>query len=172
MTDISPEQQSLLTIWQQHTYAEFVLKDPDAALATMTENPYVLLIPAGTGGTGRAGVREFYANHFIPNVPPDMEMIPVSQIFGTDSIVEETVVRFTHTINMDWMLPGVPPNGRKVEFVLVGIIKIQDGKVASEHLYWDQAALLSQLGVIDHPTAAAGSESAAKLLKLTQVAAS
>jgi carboxymethylenebutenolidase len=46
MHKLTPDQQAMLAAWQQHTYAEFVLKDADAALATMTENPYVLLIPA------------------------------------------------------------------------------------------------------------------------------
>jgi carboxymethylenebutenolidase len=81
-------------------------------------------------------------------------------------MVEEFVVRFTHTLGMDWMLPSVPATGRKVEFALVAIIQFQDGKVVSEHLYWDQATVLSQLGVLDHPTATAGVGSAEQLLKL------
>lgn len=165
MSDLTPERKVMLDAWQQHTYTEFVLKDADAALATMTDNPYVILIPAGTGGSGREGVHEFYANHFLPGIPPDIELIPVSQIFGDDRIVEESVVRFTHNINMEWMLPGLPPTGKKVEFVMVGIITFKDGKVANEHLYWDQATLLSQLGILDHPAAAAGTVSAAKLLE-------
>jgi carboxymethylenebutenolidase len=167
MNNLTPDQQTMLTTWQQHTYAEFVLKNPDAALATMTENPYVLLMPSGTGGVGWAGVHEFYANQFLPNIPPDIELNSLSQIFSNDRIVEEFVVRFTHTLNMSWMLPGVPPTGRKVEFVLVVIIQFQAGKVANEHFYWDQATVLSQLGVLDHPAAAAGVGSAAQLLKLS-----
>jgi carboxymethylenebutenolidase len=166
MNNLTPDQQTMLATWQQHTYAEFVLKNPDAALATMTENPYVLLIPSGTGGSGRAGVHEFYANHFLPNIPPDFELISLSQIFSNDRIVEEFVIRFTHTLDMDWMLPGVPAAGQRVEFALVGIIQFQAGKVANERLYWDQATVLSQLGVLNHPAAAAGVGSAAKLLKL------
>ena len=138
-------------------------EDADAALATMTENPYVLLIPAGTGGTGRAAVREFYANHFLPNIPPDFELISLSQTFGNDRIVEEFVISFTHSLDMDWMLPGMPATGRRVEFAFVGLIQFQDGKVAHEHLYWDQATLLSQMGVLDHPLAAAGVGSAGPL---------
>jgi carboxymethylenebutenolidase len=167
MSNLTPDHQTMLATWQQHTYAEFVLKNPDAALATMTENPYVLLIPSGTGGVGRAGVHDFYAKQMLPNLPPDIEFIALSQIFSNDRIVEESVVRFTHTLHMDWMLPGVPPTGRKVEFVLVGIIQFHAGKVAHEHLYWDQATVLSQLGVLDHPVAAAGVGSAAQLLKLS-----
>jgi carboxymethylenebutenolidase len=166
MHKLTPDQQAMLAAWQQHTYAEFVLKDADAALATMTENPYVLLIPASTGGTGRTAVREFYANHFLPNIPPDFELISLSQTFGNDRIVEEFVISFTHSLDMDWMLPGMPATGRRVEFAFVGLIQFQDGKVAHEHLYWDQATLLSQIGVLDHPVAAAGVGSAAKLRKL------
>ncbi len=166
MNELTPDQQTMLATWQQHTYAEFVLKDVDAAPATMTENPYVLAIPCGTGGVGRAGVREFYANHFLPNIPPDFELTSLSQTFGNDRIVEEFVIRFTHTLQMGWMLPGVPATCRRVEFALVGIIQFQAGKVANEHLYWDQATVLSQLGVLDHPLAAAGVGSAAQLLKL------
>jgi carboxymethylenebutenolidase len=166
MDSLTPYQQTMLATWQQHTYAEFVLKDADAALATMAENPYVLAIPTGTGGTGRNGVREFYADHFLPKIPPDFELTSLSQTFGDDRIVEEFVIRFTHTLDMEWMLPGVPATDRRVEFALVGIIQFQTGKVAKEHLYWDQATVLSQLGVLDHPAAAAGVGSAARLLKL------
>ena len=166
MNTLTPDQQANLAIWQQHTYAEFVLKDADAALATMTENPYVFLISSGTGGSGRAGVHEFYASQFLPNVPPDFELTPLLQTFGNDRIVEEFVIRFTHTLAMHWMLPGVPAAGRRVEFALVGIIQFQAGKVANERLYWDQATVLSQLGVLNHPAATAGVGSAAKLLKL------
>lgn len=168
MNNLTSNQQTMLATWQQHTHAEFVLKDPDAALATMIENPYVLLVPSGMGGMGRAGVHEFYANQFLPKIPPDFELDSVSQIFSNDRIVEEFVVRFTHTVNMDWMLPGLPPTERKVEFVLVGIIQFQAGKVANEHIHWDQATVLSQLGVVDHPVAASGARSAARLMKLSR----
>ena len=108
----------------------------------------------------------FYAKHFLPYLPPDIELITLSQVFGEDRIVEEMMLRFTHSLRMDWMLPGVPPTGRKAEFLLVGIIGFQNGRVASEHLYWDQATVLSQLGVVDTPVAAAGTGSARKVHNL------
>jgi carboxymethylenebutenolidase len=166
MNELTPYQQTILAAWQQHTYAEFVLKDADAALATMSEDPYVFAIPSGTGGTGRAGVREFYAHQFIPKIPPDFDLTSLSQTFGHDRIVEEFVVRFTHTLEMDWMLPGVPATGRRAEFGFVGIIQFEADKVANERFYWDQATVLSQLGILDHPLAAAGVGSATQLLKL------
>ena len=168
MDDFASPRHSMLAVWQQHTHAEFVLKDADAALATMTDNPYVLCIPAGTGGAGRAGVREFYAKHFLPYIPPDFELQTVSQVFGEDRIVEEFVVRFTHTLAMDWMLPAVLPTGRKVEFALVGLVGFASGRIAHEHIHWDQATVLSQLGLANHPVASAGVESARRLLKLSE----
>jgi carboxymethylenebutenolidase len=166
MNNLTVDQQAMLATWQQHTYAEFVLKDADAALASMTENPYVFAIPSGTGGSGRAGVHEFYAHHFLPNIPPDFELTSVSQTFGDDRIVEEFVIRFTHTLPMEWMLPGLTATGRRAEFAFVGLIQFEADKVANERFYWDQATVLSQLGVLDHPVAAAGVGSAAQLLKL------
>ena len=165
MTTLASDHQIMLSTWQQHTQAEFALKDADAALATMTANPSVLFVPTGTGGTGREAVREFYANHFLPSIPPDFGLASVSQIFAQNHIVEEFIVSFTHTLKMDWMLPGVPITGRKTEFPLVGIIRFEKGKVASEHLYWDQATVLSQLGILKSPVAKAGAEAAVKMLK-------
>jgi carboxymethylenebutenolidase len=167
MTHLTPEHKHMLSTWQRHTYAEFVLKDPDAALATMTDNPYVLLLPSGTGGVGRADVRDFYANQFLPHIPPDLELTSLSQTFGHNRIVEEFVIRFTHTVEMYWMLPGVRPRGRKVEVGLIGVVGFKSGNVAHEHIYWDQATVLSQLGVPSHPIAAAGCGSAARLLALS-----
>jgi carboxymethylenebutenolidase len=166
MRNVAPDQQTMLATWQQHTYAEFVLKDADAALATMTENPYVLLIGSGVVRVGRVAVREFYADKFLPGIPPDLETTTVSQTFGDDRIAEEMAVRFTHTIDMDWLLPGVRPTGRKAEFIVASFIQFDHGKIAHEHAYWDQATVLSQLGVLDHPLAVGGMRSAAELLSL------
>jgi len=163
---LTPDQQTMLATWQQHTYAEFVLKDADAALATMTENPYLLMIATGTACVGRAAVREQYADHFLPEIPPDLELESLSQTIGSDRLVEEMVVRFTHTIEMDWLLPTLRPTGRRAEFIIAAVIGFENGKVAHEHLYWDQATLLSQMGVLDHPLAAAGTGSVRQLSRL------
>ena len=99
-----------------------MLKNADAALATMTENPYVL---ATSCGTGRIGVHDFYANRFLPNIAPDLEFTSLSQTFGQDRLLEEMVMRFTHSIEMDWKLPGVAATSRSVEFAMVGIIQFK-----------------------------------------------
>lgn len=163
MTALSAEE--MVNLWQQHTFAEFVQKDPEAALATMTEDAHVLLIPSGLGGWGKEGVRRFYAGSFIPNIPPDLSAVPLSQTVGADRLVEEALYRFTHTIAMDWMLPGIPPTHRTVELAMVGIIEFRDGKIASEHLYWDQASVLVQLGVIPADTPGIGGHEANRRLR-------
>jgi carboxymethylenebutenolidase len=165
MTAAVPPRQLLLAQWQQHTYAEFELKDADAALEAMTENPFVFCAPSGSGGTGREGVRKFYANQFLPGIPPDMELVSISEIFAEEHVVAEYVMKFTHTLRMEWMLPGVSPTRRKAELVLVAINRFENGKIASEHVYWDAAALLYQLRLLHSAPVAAGIGSAAKLLK-------
>ena len=115
---LTPDQQTLLAAWQRHTQAEFVLRDADAALATMTEDPYLLMIATGTACIGGASVHEYYANHFLPAIPPDLELASLSQTIGSDRLVEEMVVRFTHTIEMDRLLPTLRPTGRRAEFII------------------------------------------------------
>jgi carboxymethylenebutenolidase len=155
----------LLEVWQQHTYAEFVMRDATAALTTMTDDPYVLMAPIGVGGQGREGVHSFYANAFLAQMPSDLEPVPISQIIAQDYIVEEAVYSFTHDQVMDWILPGVPATGKRIEVALVGIIKFENGKIAHEHLYWDQATVLAQVGLIDAATPTVkGAQGARRLL--------
>jgi len=157
--------QMLLSLWHQHTYAKFELNDADAVLETMTDNPHVLCIPSGSGGAGKKGVRGFYAHQFMPGIPPDLELLPISEIFADEYFVTEYVMKFTHTIRMEWMLPGIPATGRKAELLVVAIVRFENGKIASKHVYWDAAALLFQLRLTDSAAVAAGVGSAMKVLK-------
>ncbi len=160
-----PPQQAMLEIFQQHMNAEMT-GDIEATMATMTDAPYVNHVPVMMGGVGREGVRQFYTNHLVGKFfPPDAELINVSRTIGEDQLVEEIVLKFTHTVPVDWMLPGVPPTGRRVEVAVVVIIKFENGKIAHEHIYWDQASVLVQLGLLD-PSGlpVSGGESAYKVL--------
>ena len=124
-----------------------------------------------TSGSGKTELTDFYSTYFIPKMPPDMEMIPVSRTIGSDQLVEELVLKFTHSIEMDWMLPGVPPTNRRVEAALVVVVRFQDGKVAHEHIYWDQASVLVQIGLLDPKgLPVTGVESAQKVLDPTMPA--
>ena len=152
-------------LWEEHMRHEFETRSTDDTLVTMVEDAYVDHVPVLTGGSGKAELREFYATHFIPKMPPGMEMVPISRTVGTDQLVDEMVIKFTHSIEMDWMLPGIPPTGRRVEVALVVIVRFRDGKLAHEHIYWDQASVLAQLGLIDpNRLPIAGAESARKVL--------
>ena len=154
--------------WDQHVGAEFAAKDADQAVATMTAESYVNLIPLMIGARGREGVRDFYANHFLPQLPPDIEIVPVSRTIGQGRVVDELIIRFTHSIRMDWLLPGIPPTGRRVEVPLVAIIQLEGDKIAHEHLYWDQASLLVQFDLLDRALPVRGGEIAAQVLNPTQ----
>jgi carboxymethylenebutenolidase len=114
---------------------------------------------------GKPALREFYSKYFIPQMPPDMELNPVSRTIGTNQLVDEMLGKFTHTIQMDWMLPGIAPTLKRVEVAVVAIVQFRDGKLAHEHIYWDQASVLVQLGLLDLGTLpVVGVESARKAL--------
>jgi carboxymethylenebutenolidase len=165
---LTSAQQRLSELWDEHVRYEFSMRNPEDTLATMVEDAYVNHIPVLTGGSGREELREFYSKRFIPQMPPDTEMTPVSRTIGEDQIVDEMVFKFTHTIPMDWMLPGIPPTGKRVEVPLVAIVRVRDGKLAHEHIYWDQASVLVQIGLIDAANLpVAGIESAHKVLDPT-----
>ncbi len=155
----------LRNLWEEHMRHEFATRDTEETLATMVDDAYVNHIPVLTGGVGKDALREFYSKRFIPQMPPDTEVIPVSRTIGTDQLVDEMIFKFTHTVRMDWMLPGVAPTGKRVEIPLVAIVRFRDNKLAHEHIYWDQASLLVQLGLLDQNTLpVAGIESARKVL--------
>ena len=163
--NLSPTQETLSQLWEDHVRYEFSTRNTEDTLATMVEDAYVNHIPVLTGGVGRDELREFYSKRFIPQMPPDTEMIPVSRTIGNDQLVDEMVFKFTHTIHMDWLLPGIAPTGKRVEVPLVAIVRFREGKLAHEHIYWDQASVLVQLGLIDtSKLPVAGVESARKVL--------
>ena len=158
-------QQQLSSLWDEHVKYEFATRDTEDTLKTMVSDAYVNHVPVMTGGVGHEELREFYSKRFIPQMPPDTAMTPVSRTIGTDRVVDEMVFEFTHTIKMDWMLPGLEPTGKHVKVPLVVIVHFRDGKLAHEHIYWDQASVLAQLGLIDkNSLPVAGAESAEKVL--------
>ena len=162
---MNQDQETLRQLWEEHIKHEFATHDTEETLATMVDDAYVNHVPTLTGGVGKEALREFYSKRFIPQMPPDTEMTPVSRTIGTDQLVDEMVFKFTHTIRMDWMLPGLAPTGKRVEVPLVAIVKFRTGKLAHEHIYWDQASVLVQLGLIDAgKLPVAGVESARKVL--------
>jgi carboxymethylenebutenolidase len=139
---------TLTDTWNDHMAQEFVHRDVDATLATMTADPRVICVPVGTGGRGRSGVRDFYARHFIGRTPADLRVELLSRTADDAHVVDEMLISFTHDIELPWILPGVEPTGRRVELAAVGVIGFRDGKIEREHIYWDQASVLVQVGVL------------------------
>jgi carboxymethylenebutenolidase len=138
-------------------------------MSTMVREPYVNHLPTMTGGVGAADLARFYANHFIPKCPKDTKLVPISRTIGTDRLVDEMLFSFTHDVEIDWMLPGVKPTGKYVEVPLVAIVNFRGDKLYHEHIYWDQASVLAQIGLIDVKSLpVAGIETAKKLVDETR----
>ena len=156
-------------LWDMHCYHEFATRDVDATMATMVSEPYVNHIPTMTGGVGHDHLKRFYKYHFVDSNPEDTKLIPISRTIGADRLVDEMVFCFTHTREIDWMLPGIEPTGKYVEVPLVAIVNFRGDKLYHEHIYWDQASVLVQIGKLDeNGLPVAGGDTAKKLLDETR----
>jgi carboxymethylenebutenolidase len=158
----------LSALWDRHIYHEFATRDVPATMSTMVEEPYVNHIPTLTGGVGQKDLARFYEHHFVHANPADTKAITISRTVGADRIVEEQLISFTHDREIDWMLPGIAPTGRYVEVPLVAVVTFRGDKLYNEHIYWDQASVLAQIGLLDPAgLPVAGIEQSRKLLDKT-----
>jgi carboxymethylenebutenolidase len=158
-------------VFDLHIKHEFQDHDVDATMQTMTSEPYVHHVPMMTGGIGYDAVYNFYKNHFIGKMPDDTKVVRISRTIDKDQVVDELMVSFTHDREIDFMLPRVPPTGRYVELPHVVVMKFKDGKISHEHIYWDQASVLVQIGLLDPKVLPmTGQEQAKRLLELSQQA--
>ena len=131
---LTAAEQKLADVWSEHLRAEFSAHSPDETIVTMSTNPLINQVPVMIGGNGREEVYEFYTRYFLPQIPQDAEMELVSRTIGQGRLVYEMIFRFTHTISMDWMLPGIPPTGKRVEIAMVVVVQFDGDKMAHEHL--------------------------------------
>ena len=136
-------------VFDAHVGAEFETQDVDATMATMADDPYVWHVPTKMGGDGLDDVRGFYSSSFVGKWPADTKAEQIGRTVGDSCVVEELVMSFTHDVQVDVLLPGVPPTGRRVELPVVVVMGFDGDKVAYEHIYWDQGSLLAQVGLID-----------------------
>ncbi len=164
MTQYSAAEQALIDVWEAHTAAEFVQKDADAAMATMTDHPMLIHVPVNTGATGKTALWEFYKEIFIPQMPPDFRMQLLSRSVGQNHLIDEFVLRFTHTLRMDWFAPGIDATGHRLIVPHVAVISFENGKISSEHIYWDQATVLTQLGLLKESLPVIGDSQCDRLL--------
>jgi len=159
----------LAALWEAHCRCEFETRDVDATMATMVAEPYVNHIPTMTGGVGHDQLKRFYKYHFIGVNPPDFRLVPISRTVGANSVVDEFIAQFTHTIEIDWMLPGIAPTGRSVEIPMVAIVQFAGDKLVHEHIYWDQASVFVQVGLLDpRGLPVAGADTARKVADKTR----
>ena len=143
------DRQAMVDLFEKHVNAELA-GNLDVTMATMSDTPHLNHVPTMAGGVGRAGVQAFYRDHLVGKFfPPDVKMVSVSRTVGETGIVDEVLISFTHTAAIDWLLPGVAPTGKPVEMAVAVIVGIKDGKITHEHIYWDQASVLVQVGLLD-----------------------
>ncbi|HEU4729204.1 MAG TPA: ester cyclase [Kofleriaceae bacterium] len=166
MSESLPDTQHAINgLWELHLASEFAHKDTEEALATMTSSPRVTIVPTMIGGHGRDEMRTFYSKHFLNQLPPDLEIVPISRTIGDSRVVDELVLRFTHSIQMDWVLPGIPATNRRIELAMVVIVHVDGDRIASENIYWDSATILRQAGLLPDPTLPVlGAESARNMI--------
>ncbi|WP_108254784.1 dienelactone hydrolase family protein [Limnohabitans sp. Hippo4] len=139
----------LESLWEAHLDYEFKTRDVDLTMSTMVAQPYVNHIPTMTGGVGYIDLHRFYRDYFIGSNPDDTAQLTISRTVGVRQVVDEVIFSFTHTQRMEWLLPGVEPTGKKVRFGLVGVVRFRGNKLCHEHIYWDQASVLAQIGLLD-----------------------
>lgn len=155
----------LESLWEDHLDYEFATRDVDKTMATMVAEPYVNHIPTMTGGVGYTDLHRFYRDFFIGANPPDTAQLTVSRTIGARQVVDEVIFSFTHDRHIEWLLPGIEPTGRKIRFGLVGIVRFRGQRICHEHIYWDQASVLAQLGLLDpQQLPVVGAEGADKIL--------
>jgi carboxymethylenebutenolidase len=138
----------LAAVWEEHVTKEFVERDVEATLATMTDDTSVIIVPLNVGGHGKEGVRVFYRDVLIPTIPEDMQTTPLSRTVGDGYVVDELRFSFTHARQMDWILPNVPPTNRRIDLAHVVVVEFRGDKVLAERVYWDQATVLRQAGLL------------------------
>jgi carboxymethylenebutenolidase len=157
-------------IFEKHVKYEFEDPDVEATMKTMVKEPYVHHVPALTGGIGYNGVRDFYTNQLVGKMPADTKIQHISRTVGKDQVVDELILRFTHDREIKFMLPGIPPTGKYVELPHVVVMKFNGSKIAHEHIYWDQASLLAQVGLLDTKNLPiTGVEQAKRILDLSDI---
>src|SRR5690242_8753570 len=123
--ELPQAQQDLLNLLEGHRHAELDQLDVEQTLDTMVDDPYIVFIGTLTGGDNRAGVRAFY-EVMLRQLPPDLKWLPVDRTIGVNQVVLETVLTFTHTVQMDWILPGIAPTGRFVEIPMAIVFTVRD----------------------------------------------
>jgi carboxymethylenebutenolidase len=141
-------QQELANLWELHTTAEFLKKDVEATMATMTDDAYLIILPTKIDLHGKDQVRAFYSDVLIPSLPDEFETRIINRVIGERHLVDEERFTFTHSKQMDWLLPNVPPTNKRVVLEHIVVVEFRGDKIFGERVYWDQASVLRQVGLL------------------------
>ena len=139
----------MIELWERHTEYEFALKDANLAVSTMVDDATVMHLPTMSGGIAKENLRHYYADVFIPGIPADTTTELIARSVGDSLLVDEFIMRMTHDQDIPFLLPGLAPTHKTVEVPTVVIVTFRGDLMESERIYWDQATVLSQLGLID-----------------------
>ncbi|EHA47811.1 hypothetical protein MGG_09427 [Pyricularia oryzae 70-15] len=135
-------------IWDEHCHYEFVDRSAEHTMSTMVQEPYVNHVPVLTGGVGREPLTSFYRSHFIFSNASDAELELVSRSVAIDRVIDEFIFKCTHNLEIDWLVPGIPPTGKKLEIPFTAVVNIRGDRLFHEHISWDQGTVLRQLGLM------------------------
>ena len=150
LLSLADQQNAMAAAFDRHVAAEMA-GDLETTLSTMSKSPHIIHVPTLKGGVGVAGVREFYANSMTGKsfFPPDVSITTLSRTIGQSQLVDELSISFVHTEEIEWLAPGVAPTGRPIELVVVVIVGFDaEQSITHEHIYWDQAGVLIQMGML------------------------
>ncbi|KAF2132559.1 NTF2-like protein [Dothidotthia symphoricarpi CBS 119687] len=138
----------LEAVWEEHCRFEFAERDVGRTMGTMVAEPYVNHVPTMTGGIGHAPLTSFYTHHFIFSNPPSTTLTLISRSVGPDRVIDEFIFSLTHTTEVPWLLPSIPPTGRRLEIPFTSVVAMRGDRLCHEHISWDQGTVLMQLGLL------------------------
>ncbi|KAJ5721087.1 uncharacterized protein N7483_009021 [Penicillium malachiteum] len=73
----------------------------------------------------------------------------LSRTVGSDRIVDEVRFSFRHTAEIPWLLPGISSTNREIEVNIVIVARFSADRIVHQKIYWDQADVLVQAGILD-----------------------
>jgi steroid delta-isomerase-like uncharacterized protein len=79
---------------------------------------------------------------------PDAKITPADLFGAGDVVVAEGILSGTHSGTFRTPQGEIPPTGNQVTLRYAAVKRFRDGRLVSEHLYFDQLEFLQQLGAM------------------------
>ena len=100
-------------------------------------------------GSDPKSLRSFFMHEFLSSGPDSQHIHLLSRTVGSDRIVDEISLSFRHSVEVPWLLPGVKPTNRDIKVVIIVVASFCAGRIANQNIYWNQADVLVQAGLLD-----------------------